>query len=197
MIPSEISLHDLHTTVAEKLKLFPDHVVLWYRLDSDKQKDGATSIQTGNELDLFKAQLRALVVPQRLTNGKPSTRPIKKVTIYFKAIGHSVDGQGSGNAGSSGDRRTVVCSIIIHASSNTLNGTNEHKKMIKKLQECWMCRRHSKGPESPIYCYSPARGSVCYSLTHGNITLWVAEITGGMATVSDKPSSIHFHDAKP
>lgn len=110
-IPSEISLHDLRTTVAEKLNLFPDHVTLRYRLDSDKQKDGATSIQTSDELDLFKARLRALVVPQRLTNGKPSTRPIKKVTVYFEAVG--VDGQGNGNAGSSGDGRAAVCSIVI------------------------------------------------------------------------------------
>jgi hypothetical protein len=110
-IPSEISLRDLCTTVAEKLKLFLDHVILRYRLDSDKQKDGATSIQTGNELDLFKARLRALVVPQRLTNGKPSARPIKKVTVYFEAIG--VDSQGNGNAGSSGDGRAAVCNIAI------------------------------------------------------------------------------------
>jgi hypothetical protein len=69
--------------------------------------------------------------------------------------------------------------------------------MIKKLQERWTCQRHSKGPESPTYCYSPAGGSVCYSLTHCNITLWAAEIIGGTATIDDKPSTIHFHDAKP
>ncbi|KAG8219221.1 hypothetical protein J3R82DRAFT_47 [Butyriboletus roseoflavus] len=54
-ILSEISLCNLHTTIAEKLKLFPDCIILWYWLDSDKQKDGATSIQTSDELDLFKA----------------------------------------------------------------------------------------------------------------------------------------------
>ncbi|KAF8834427.1 hypothetical protein BDN67DRAFT_985326 [Paxillus ammoniavirescens] len=205
-IPSEISLRDLHTTVAEKLNLFPDRVVLRYWLDSDKQKDGATSIQTSNELNLFKARLRALIVPQRLTNGKPSTRPIKKVTVYFEAIG--VDGLGGGNAGSSGDRNAAHMNARTTAggkgkgkgsnavSSNTLSRTNEHEEMIRKLEECWTCKRHSEGPGSPTYCYSPAGGSVCYPLTHCKIILWAAEIIGGMATIDDKPSLIHFHNAK-
>ena len=117
-IPFEISLRDLRTTVAEKLNLFLDRVTLQYRLDSDKQKDGATSIQTIDELDLFKARLRALIVPQRLTNGKPSTRPIKKVTVYFEAVG--VDGQGNGNAGSSGDGCAAVCNIVIQVRISKL-----------------------------------------------------------------------------
>ena len=83
------------------------------------------------------------------------------------------------------------------ASSDTLKGTSEHEEMIKKLHKRWTCQRHSKGPETPTYCYSPAGGSVCYSLTHCNITLWAAEMVSGTATVDDKPSTILFHDAKP
>ena len=82
-------------------------------------------------------------------------------------------------------------------SSDTLKGTSEHEEIIKKLHKRWTCQRHSKGPETPTYCYSPAGGSVCYSLTHCNITLWAAEMVSGTATVDDKPSIILFHDAKP
>ena len=139
------------------------------------------------------------------------------------AIG--ADSQGSGK-GNSGDGRVTVCSIIIHifkltippycyqhmntwtaaggkgkgsntVSSDTLKGNNEHEEMIGKLQECWMCKRHLKGPESPTYCYFQAGSSVCYSLTHCNITLWAAKIIGRTAMINDKLSTMHFHDVKP
>ena len=119
-IPSQISLPDLRTTVAEKLNLFPDRVILRYRLDSDKAKDGVTSIQTSDELDFFKARLRALTVPPRLTNGKPSTRPIKKVVVYFEAMDIDDQGTGSGNARSSDNGCAAVCSIVTHIFKLTI-----------------------------------------------------------------------------
>lgn len=70
-IRSNISLDSLRSTVAEKLNMFPPHVILRYRFDS---RGEATSIQTDNELDIFKSTWRALVLQQYL--GKPSTRQL-------------------------------------------------------------------------------------------------------------------------
>src|SRR5215510_13447362 len=53
-VPSTITFDDLRQMVAEKLRRFPGLLRLRYRLDSDKPKAGATSIQSDEELDLFK-----------------------------------------------------------------------------------------------------------------------------------------------
>ncbi|KIO09797.1 hypothetical protein M404DRAFT_930370, partial [Pisolithus tinctorius Marx 270] len=102
-VSSNILLNDLCHTVAEKLECFPVHILLQYQLDSDKAKAGVTSINTGEELDIFKKRMGELILPQCLTNGKLSTQPWK----------------------------------------------SDH----------WKCGMHSKGPESPQYCYSPSGSS--------------------------------------
>ena len=58
--------------------------MLQYRLSSDNAKIGAISIQTNEELLLFKDRLRKLIVPPRLANGKVSTRTPKAVLVYFE-----------------------------------------------------------------------------------------------------------------
>ena len=57
---------------------------LCYRLENNKPKIGATSIQTDEELDLFKECMRVLIVPQKLPNGKISTQILKPVRVYFE-----------------------------------------------------------------------------------------------------------------
>lgn len=83
-ISSTISLGQLRLAISEKLSCFPDHLVLQYRLDSDKAKMGATSIQADSELEMFITRMRSMIIPPRLANGKPSTHALKSVLVYFE-----------------------------------------------------------------------------------------------------------------
>lgn len=83
-ITSTISLKHLQYTVAEKLGRFPDAVQLRYKLDSDKVKAPATSIQTDDEFTLFIQRMRPLFVPQRLASGKISQKALRKVIVCFE-----------------------------------------------------------------------------------------------------------------
>lgn len=83
-ISSTTTLDMLRIAVAEKLGRFPGLVVLQYRLSNDNTKIGAISIQTNEELLLFKDHLRKIIVPPRLANGKASTRTPKAVLVYFE-----------------------------------------------------------------------------------------------------------------
>lgn len=74
----------LRIAVAEKLGRFPGLVALQYRLSNDNAKIGSISIQTNEELLLFKERLRKMIVPPRLANGKVSTRTPKPVLVYFE-----------------------------------------------------------------------------------------------------------------
>lgn len=84
VVQSTVSFDALRMQVAEKLRCFPGLLQLRYNLDSDKPKDPPTSIQTEEELKLFIAQTRSLIVPQRLAKGKLSTRQLRKVIVRFK-----------------------------------------------------------------------------------------------------------------
>ena len=83
-IPSTISFLVLRDLVAEKLGRFPSLVQLRYKLDSKKTKDGLISIQDDSEFAMFKDRLCPLIVPPRLASGKPSTRQLKPVIVYFE-----------------------------------------------------------------------------------------------------------------
>ena len=84
MVSCEVSLDELHTAVGEKLDRFPGLIALQYWLASDNAKAGAISIQTDDELQLFKDCLRSLSIPQLLASRKPSTRVLKPVLVYFE-----------------------------------------------------------------------------------------------------------------
>lgn len=83
-VPSSIKFNDLKILIAEKLRRFPGLMELRYRLDTDKKKAAATSIQTEEELVIFKDWMRSLIIPQRLPSGKVSTRALKPVTVSFE-----------------------------------------------------------------------------------------------------------------
>ena len=95
-IPSTIALDELHDSVAKKLKHYAGLVLLQYRLDSNKAKVGTTSIETDTEFSIFKVKMRTLIVPQHLTNGKISTRPLKNCLVYFED-GGAEHASGNGN----------------------------------------------------------------------------------------------------
>ena len=108
-IPSDASLGDIHLAVAQRLDRYPGSVSLQYRLDCDKAKDGCTSIQTLDELSMFKTRMRGLIVPQRLPNGKMSTRVPKKVVVYFEDTGTSATSTDS----STGNGKKVVRLLVL------------------------------------------------------------------------------------
>jgi hypothetical protein len=63
---------------------------LQYRLDGDKPSVGATRIRSEVDLDDFKQRMRLLIVPQRLRNGKTSTRVLKPVRVCFEDMTEEV-----------------------------------------------------------------------------------------------------------
>ncbi|KAI6096096.1 hypothetical protein EDD16DRAFT_1720267 [Pisolithus croceorrhizus] len=192
-ISSTVTLDELRIAVSEKLHRFPGLVSLRYQLDSDKAKFGATSIQSEEELDLFKTRMCGLIVPQRLANGKLSTCLLKAILIFFEDVS-TVDTKNPSTA-SNGNKAKLS------SPSSTLEGTNCHQKLIEDLQKRWRCEKHSKGPDSPVFCYSPSGASVCYPLTHSNISYWALEIMDnnncGRVTIDKKPSGIRCEDARP
>jgi hypothetical protein len=83
-IASGISYDALRILIANKLSSTePGLLQLQYRLDP-KSKQAATSVQSVEELNLFKARLRPMLVPPLLPSGKPSTRQLKNVSVYFE-----------------------------------------------------------------------------------------------------------------
>jgi hypothetical protein len=83
-LESSISLEDLHNIIAERLDRHPRIVQLRYKLSNDKAKAPSTSIQNEDELQIFVERMRALLVPQRLTNGKGAKRAHKNITVCFE-----------------------------------------------------------------------------------------------------------------
>ncbi len=108
-ISSSLKLDALKIVVAEKLQCFPGLMQLRYRLDTDKQKAAAISVQNDEEFRIFKDRMRLLIVPQRLPSGKLSTRVLKPVTVFFED-GNSNDSVPNHNSSHSSDKK--VCFIV-------------------------------------------------------------------------------------
>ncbi|KAI6125920.1 hypothetical protein EDD16DRAFT_1517042 [Pisolithus croceorrhizus] len=199
-ILSTVTLDELHIAVSEKLHCFPGLVSLHYRLDSDKAKFGAMSIQSEEELDLFKMRMHGLIVPQHLPSGKLSTHPLKAILVFFEDVS-TADAKNPSTAGNSNKAAMRSSQKLLSSPSSMLEGTTHHQKLIEDLQKRWRCEKHSKGPESPVFCYSPSGASICYPLTHSNISYWALEIMddndSGRVTIDKKPSRIHCEDARP
>ena len=81
-ISSNVTLDELCNVVAEKLRQHPGFIKLQYRLDC-KAKTAFTSIQSNEDFEMFVETMRPLIVAPLLSSGKPSTRPMKSVVVYF------------------------------------------------------------------------------------------------------------------
>lgn len=104
-VSSSTKFDDLKILIAEKLRCFPGLLELRYRLDTDKQKAAATSIQTTEEFVIFKDRMRTLIVPQKLPSGKLSTRVLKPVTVSFEDGADSDTPVPSHNSSQSGEKK--------------------------------------------------------------------------------------------
>ena len=127
MIASSVTLEDLYRLVAGKLGcVLPGLLKLCYRLGTDKAKASATSIQTEEELKIFKERMRSLIVPQRLANGKLSTRVLKPVTVCFEDSADS----GSSRAGATGSTKSKTSGKKVCIFGNII--CTLHAKEAKK-----------------------------------------------------------------
>ncbi|KIM55494.1 hypothetical protein SCLCIDRAFT_30351 [Scleroderma citrinum Foug A] len=161
---------------------------------AEPAKVGATSIETDTEFSIFKAKMQTLIMPQRLTNGKISTQPLKNCLVYFED-GDAEDASGNGNKSGTTTSRTAPSNKqkATVSPSGQLEGSSHCEEFIKQLQQRWQCETHMKGPHSPIYCYSPSGGSVCYPLTINKLSFWALEMMEGNATVDEKPVMLSFN----
>ena len=109
IVPSDIAYDDLHIMIAEKLRCFPGLLRLRYRLESDKPRTSATSLQSTDEMRFFLERMRGLIVPQRLPSGKISSRTLKPVCVYFEDAADEKDTSvlNSKSGGSKKVRHTV------------------------------------------------------------------------------------------
>ena len=89
-VSSSLTYEELLAVVGEQLNRFPGLIRLQYRLDSDKPTVGATQIRSQADLEQFKQRMRPLIVPQRLRNGKLSTRALKPVRVCFEDMAEEV-----------------------------------------------------------------------------------------------------------
>jgi hypothetical protein len=98
-VPSTIGYDELYIMIAGKLRSSPSFLHLQYWLESDKPKTGAVSIQSDDELVLFEACMRPLIVPQQLPSGKISTRSLKPVSIFFEDATTAASAKTAKNSG--------------------------------------------------------------------------------------------------
>ncbi|KAI5989600.1 hypothetical protein EDC04DRAFT_2912182 [Pisolithus marmoratus] len=199
-ILSSITLEGLCEMVAEKLNRHARHIQLQYRLDSDKAKTLFTSIQSEEELDMFKDRMRPLIMPQYLPSGHLSTRLLKPVHVIFEDSGNDsiverpahTSTTNSHKTRAKGTTQNVAGSSLkqTRRSSNELDGADEQQDCIEALHERYRCNTHSKGPESPVYCYRAKNSTDCYALTHNHIATWALQIMRKTATVDEKPLTL-------
>jgi len=172
-VPCEVALDELRTVVAEKLGRFPGLVALQYRLGSDSAKAGAISIQTDNELQMFKDRMRKLIVPSLLSNGKPSTRALKPVLVYFEDSNNEQTETIKNTTNSKKNLSSSSRQSAPSSSSGQSELSERRTNIIGELQERWKCSKHTK--DRDVQCYNPS-GNVCYVLTHSNLAFWALAI---------------------
>jgi hypothetical protein len=95
MISSSITYYTLRDTIGKKLNKRTEQIRIQYRLDTDKAKTHSVSIQSIEEFNFFINRMRPLIVPQRLANGKTSTRALRPVMVYFEDASEQLEPKGN------------------------------------------------------------------------------------------------------
>ncbi|KIL68988.1 hypothetical protein M378DRAFT_8402 [Amanita muscaria Koide BX008] len=192
-LESSISLSDLRNVIAERFDRHPRIIQLRYKLSNDKAKAPTTSIQNEDELQIFIEWMRALLVPQRLANGKVSKRAPKNITVYFEDP--TAEGKTADHSDGKRKKKGLSESISDAASWASETTTEKRQKTIGELQKRWRCEYHSKGSAKDIYCYMESDGR-CFELTLQDFSFWANQVIGGDTTVDVKPSRLLLHDAR-
>lgn len=180
-ITSSITFYELRMVIGKKLDRFPELLRLSYRLNIDKAKDDATTIHTEEELKIFKNRMRPLVVPQRLSNGKISTRTLRQVIVFFEDSSDTASLSTGGSVGSRGGKSTNSkgSGKKFSTDDSASNVPENHaqtaiKNTIADLQKHWKCAIHSK--EKDKYCWKFE--GICRELSFNNLGFWAVEIVG-------------------
>ncbi|KAF8139088.1 hypothetical protein EV363DRAFT_1293320 [Boletus edulis] len=188
-IKSSITLADLCDKVADKLNRHTHHVRLQYRLESDKGKPVFTSIQSDEELELFMDRMRPLIVPQLLSNGKISARPLKPILVIFDDSRNDESVESPARPSTGNSRKAGMKGSSKTPSNNELDGANKQQDWIEALHKRYQCDDHSKG-DTLVYCYRAKDSTDCYALTHNHIAAWALQIMRKTATVDEKPLAL-------
>ncbi|KIO03230.1 hypothetical protein M404DRAFT_9546 [Pisolithus tinctorius Marx 270] len=130
--------------------------------------------------------MRSLIIPPHLANEKMSTWPMKPITVYPDDVASDDDSvvpTSTGNHSKAGMRRSGSQAALPSRQkppSSEIGGTDVQQKHVEELQKQWMCDVHSKGSQSPSYCYSPAGSTICHALSHQNIAYWALLIISNL-----------------
>ncbi|KAI6010742.1 hypothetical protein F5J12DRAFT_781743 [Pisolithus orientalis] len=194
-VPKPASSEQYDPDTCEKLGWFPGLVKLQYQLDC-KAKTAFTSLQSDEELEFFIETMRSLIIPPCLANGKMSTWPMKPITVYFDDAASDDDSvvpTSTGNHSKVGMRSSGSQAALPSRQkppSSEIGGADAQQKHVEELQKWWTCNVHSKGSQSPSYCYSPIGSTICHALSHQNIAYCALLIMKEEATVDMKPPAV-------
>ncbi|KAF8451144.1 hypothetical protein L210DRAFT_3640206 [Boletus edulis BED1] len=143
-----------------------------------------------------------MLVPPRLSNGQPSTRQLKNVSVYFedKWTTNESANLSNGKPSGKGNRMTTKTTGLgpsqRRSSDSTAQlsaeGSERRRELIKELQQRWTCSVHTHG-DNPVYCYAPSgESAMCYPLTLMRLGMWATEIMkdSSQVTVEDIPAAL-------
>ncbi|KAF8433193.1 hypothetical protein L210DRAFT_3649851 [Boletus edulis BED1] len=123
--------------------------------------------------------MRPMLVPQRLANGKPSTRPLKNVLVYFEDGGSDDESADPPNARSSksGKANRTGTKAPTSGANVAEKDKTPHEENVEQLQKQYLCKIHTKPGDdaTPVYCY-PGPNETCLVLTISQISFWGREI---------------------
>ena len=91
-LPSLTSWDDLQDSVAKNLDIHPGSLQLQYRFSNEKSNSLPFNLRSHDDYIEMRDQLRPLVVPKILSNGKPSKSVRKAVFVQLFNKGRDLEG---------------------------------------------------------------------------------------------------------
>jgi hypothetical protein len=189
MIKNTITLHALKDKVANKLNVHPKQLLLQYHLVfANKPGTNPTDITDEEELKIFEAKMRRLLVPQRTASGKLSTHILPEVTVIFEPQGLAANPPAGRSSGMI--KKVIVCFMvlsILRYSKSKQSGSDcnkvafttddEHKSIVQELEVLYRCEVHSKKEGVECFCYpKPANNRVHQALAYSDLGFWATQV---------------------
>jgi hypothetical protein len=192
---------ELQDIIATKLNVHPRHLHIQYRLNfTNKSGTDATDITDEEELMIFKAKMRKLIVPQKTASGKLSTCVLPDVTVIFEPQGTTGDppaGKSSGKAKKVSYTFTILSHALLlknlwskqsgndHDKATLAITDEEHKAIVSELQTLYRCHIHSKKEGVETFCYpEPTNDRVHHAMTYSDLGFWAAQVVSNIFPLS-------------
>lgn len=188
-LPSLTTWDDLQDRVSQIFNVHPGSLQLQYRFSNEKNNSLPFDLHTHDEYTVMRDQLRPLVVPKVLSNGKLSKSVRKPVSVQLFNKGTQAGGVFI-EKGIKVSTVTTVAELIIYilliqksskppgnvdASQQKVDEHLEKKiSIIEQLTKYWRCEVHSL-PDKPALCWIPTDQRPygnCYPITQNNINFW-------------------------